>query len=631
MANFIPEDKISEIRNTADIVDIVSEAVLLKKSGRNYIGLCPFHSEKTPSFTVSPEKQIFHCFGCGEGGNVFTFLMKQHGFSFPEALKTLASRYGVDLPIQALSPSQKSRIKERENLLAVNKLALDFFCNALHKSAAGSKAMTYLNKRGMSQDTIAEFKLGFAPKGWDNLTDFFNKKKIGLPLVEKSGLIIARKNTSGFYDRFRDRIIFPIFDLSQQVIGFGGRVMDDSLPKYINSPETLLYNKSRSLYGLQQAKNSCRETETVYIVEGYFDLLTLHQHRILNSVATLGTALTEEHVRSLKGFIGGNGKFILVYDSDDAGVNAAQRSIEIFDKGFVDAQILILDTGYDPDSYIFKFGHEKFVKAAEQALGIIPFLMESAIKKHGASIEAKIRILNDLKQPLASLTDPVARSLYIKELSERIGIAETAVLEKVREISAAKSFTDRQHIYLSNRRKNTTSSNNIRGQTLQPEKENRMERQIITMLLQFPEIIPEIDVQEVLEYFQDTTLQAIGSRILDYGKPADDYSTSAAGSDRKIVDRRVSEIMTFINDKAKERIIAELASRENFWNIKGCVKLANQYIEAGRSRRNDSAIEERIQEAERKGDRELLSKLLLEKQQMAVLKQKQKMSLLYRK
>ena len=238
MANFIPEDKISEIRNTADIVDIVSEAVLLKKSGRNYIGLCPFHSEKTPSFTVSPEKQIFHCFGCGEGGNVFTFLMKQHGYSFPEALKTLASRYGVDLPNQALTPVQKSRIKERENLLAVNKLALGFFCNALHKSEGGRNALTYLNKRAISGDTINEFKLGYAPKGWDNLTDFFNKKNVSLILVEKSGLIIARKNTSGFYDRFRDRIIFPIFDLSQQVIGFGGRVMDDSLPKYINSPES---------------------------------------------------------------------------------------------------------------------------------------------------------------------------------------------------------------------------------------------------------------------------------------------------------------------------------------------------------------------------------------------------------
>ena len=262
MANFIPEDKISEIRNTVDIVNIISEAVLLKKSGRNYIGLCPFHSEKTPSFTVSPEKQIFHCFGCGKGGNVFTFLMNQSGFTFPEAVRTLANQYGVHIPERELSPGQRRSYKQREQLFTINRQALDFFCNALHKSAAGKNALAYLQKRGMTGETIAEYKIGYAPHSWDALLTYFNRKNISRSLVEKNGLIISRKNKNGFYDRFRHRIIFPIFDMNQQVIGFGGRVMDDSLPKYLNSPETPLYNKSRSLYGLHRAKNACRLAES---------------------------------------------------------------------------------------------------------------------------------------------------------------------------------------------------------------------------------------------------------------------------------------------------------------------------------------------------------------------------------
>ncbi|UCH19972.1 MAG: DNA primase [Deltaproteobacteria bacterium] len=632
MANFIPEDKISEIRNAVDIVDIISDSVLLKKSGRNYIGLCPFHSEKTPSFTVSPEKQIFHCFGCGEGGNVFTYLMKQHGFTFPEAAKTLASRYGVEIPTHRLSPQQKRRIGERENLLSINKQALGFFCNALHKSASGRKALGYLKKRGLTKDTINDFKLGYALGGWDKLVNYFNKEKISSILVEKSGLIISRKGKPGFYDRFRDRIIFPIFDSNQQVIGFGGRVMDESLPKYLNSPETALYNKSRSLYGLYHAKNPCREARSVYIVEGYFDLLTLYQNGIQNSVATLGTALTEEHVRSLKGLIGENGKFILVYDSDDAGIKAAQRSIEVFDKSFVDAQILILDAGSDPDSDVFQFGAEKFIKAAaERALGIIPFLIESAINKHDLSIEGKIRILSDLKQPLAALKDSLARSLYIKELAERIGVEEKAVLEKIKEASEARATMVRRPLYLSKGETNDKGSNNISGMTLHQKKEHRMERQIITMLLQFPEIIPEINDRGVLEYFEDLTLKAIGSSIIKYEQTAGSFRHTPVETEAKTARGRVSEIMTFIDDVEKERIVAALSSSEDSWDIEGCVKLINQFIEASRGHHDKNSIEKRIQEAERRGDQELLTQLLSEKQQLAVSKQKQKMSSLYRK
>jgi DNA primase len=633
LANFIPEDKISEIRNTVDIVDIISEAVLLKKSGRNYIGICPFHSEKTPSFTVSPEKQIFHCFGCGEGGNVFTFLMKQSGLTFPEAVKALANRYGIEIPKKSLSPDQRKQIDEREQILSINQQASDFFYRTLHHGTDGKNALAYLTKRGMKKDTITDFKLGYAPQGWDRLFSYFTKKKIPLHIVEKSGLIISKKNKSGYYDRFRNRIVFPIFNLQQQVIGFGGRVMDDALPKYLNSPETLLYHKSRSLYGLHRAKNSCRQTRSVYIVEGYFDLLTLHQHGISNSVATLGTALTEEHVRSLKGFVGETGKFILVYDSDDAGIKAAQRTIEVFEKGFVDAQILTLDADYDPDAYIFQFGPEKFVTAAEQALHVIPFLMESAIKKYGLSVEGKIRILTELKLPLAALKDPVARSLYVKELAERIGIEETAVLEEIRKASAAKTSQDRQSFYLSlsKDRANDVGSLNIANQKFQGETADRMERQIISMMLQFPDIIPEVNGRNILEYFDNDIFKDIANGILKYEQISDNHRSAPSGTFGGKVRGRVSEIMTFIDDKKQERIVAELASSEDTWDLQGCRKLIHQFIDASRGRRRNNSIEKRIQAAERSGDQELLTKLLSEKQQMAIAKQKQKMSILQRK
>jgi DNA primase len=244
LAVFIPEDKISEIKNSVDIVAIISEIILLKKVGRNYVGLCPFHTEKTPSFTVSPEKQIFYCFGCGTGGNVFNFLMNHDGLSFFETAKMLAKRYGIEIPAQTMSSEQKRRISERESLLAANKQAMDFFKHSLLSDAEGKIALEYLKKRGIGEDTITIFNLGFAPAGWDSVINYFSKKNISHELVEKSGLIIKRKSKNGYYDRFRNRIIFPIFDISKQVLGFGGRVMDDSLPKYLNSPETSVYNKS---------------------------------------------------------------------------------------------------------------------------------------------------------------------------------------------------------------------------------------------------------------------------------------------------------------------------------------------------------------------------------------------------
>jgi len=617
LAIYIPDEKISEIKNSADIIDIISEAVILKKTGRNFVGLCPFHSEKTPSFTVSPEKQIFHCFGCGTGGNVFTFLMKFEGFSFPEAARTLAIRYGIEIPEKKLSPQRKREIYEREHIFDANRQAAIFFRENLHRATNGKKALTYLFNRGMSEETINRFGLGYAPADWDRLARYFVSKHIPTVITEKAGLIIPRKHKSGYYDRFRNRIVFPIVDLNKQVIGFGGRVMDDTLPKYLNSPETPVYNKSKSLYGLNRAKNECRALEEMYVVEGYFDVLTMQQYGLYNSVATLGTALTPEHVQIIRGHIGRSGKVILVFDSDDAGIKAAQRSLTIFEKGFVDARILILPSTYDPDSFLLEFGVDRFKDAAVKALAIMPFLIESAVKKHGLSIEGKLRILSELKGSIARIDDTVARSLYAKALAERIDVDENAVMEKIREATLGHRMVpaaiSMKPDALHGPRKETSGDQQYRD-TMSSDAD-KLERKIITMMLQYPKILPEIIERDLLEYFENATLKSIGRIVI---------------TKMENQETPVSDILTTIDDRTQRRIIASMVIGEDAWNRKGCARLISQFMDARRDRKSRGYIEKQIKEAEEKNDQDLLLKLLTEKQKMAVLNEKQKMAMLHR-
>ena len=614
MTIYIPEDKVSEIKNTANIVEVVSEVVLLKKTGKNYVGLCPFHSEKTPSFTVSPEKQIFYCFGCAAGGNVFSFLMKHDGISFPDAAKILAGRYGIDIPTRTMSPEQKRRMSQRENLLAVNRQAMEFFRKQLLEAASGKRAMEYLKKRGINKEIFDNFNLGYAPQGWDNLLSFFIKKNISLDLVEKAGLIVPRKEKSGFYDRFRDRLIFPIFDLNMQAIGFGGRVLDDSIPKYLNSPETPVYNKSRSLYGLHLAKMKCRENERVYIVEGYFDLLALHQHGLQNSVATLGTSLTPEHVQILKGFVGKDGKIILVFDSDDAGIKAVQRSIGIFMRMEVNASIIVLPEGYDPDSYLFEFGYESFLDSDSRARSLMSFLIDSAVKKHGLSIEGKIRIISEMKEPLSSINDNIKRSLYIKELAECINIDESAVLEKIRKLSVRnrdKAIRPTMpNNFLSISQNKTAIPDNVKGEAIQG-KWGRLERQIIAMMLQFPQILYEISERNILDLFENNALKSIGQVLLTHK----DYS-----------EIQVSDIINLIEDKEQRNIVASLAIGEDIWNYEACIGIITRFESI--RKKNEKKLLEEIKAAEKENDLELLSKLLKQRQKMALLTEKKKMALL---
>jgi DNA primase len=610
LSNFIPEEKIEEIKNAADIVEVVSDYVLLKKTGKNYSGLCPFHAEKDASFTVSPAKQIFHCFGCNTGGNVFNFLIRHDGVSFPEAVRLLARRYSIDLPERKMSQAMREQISEREKLLAINRMAMDYYHWNLHHESYGKQAMAYLEKRGMAPSIINGFKLGYARDTWDGLKNYLQHKRVPVNLIEKSGLVIPRKSGTGYYDRFRERIVFPICNLNKQVVGFGGRVLDASLPKYLNSPETPVYSKSKLLYGLHLARNKCRETRTVYIVEGYFDLLALHQYGVENAGATLGTALTTEHIHMIKGFAE---KVILVFDADDAGIKASLRSVGIFIEKGMQARVMLLPKGHDPDSFMRKFGLEAFNETAAAARSVITFIMESAQKKYGLSVDGKMRIIEELKMPLASIQDPGTRDGYIKEVWEHLGVKEYHIREKVDEAvaaiqKAAKSQANRPQGSLQRELRPEQPS---RAKGGKQARGTRLERQILAMMLQYPEILPDIVQDKVLDYFITESLKSIGNLILSM-------------NDEK--DRSVSNLISIVDDDEKRNILASLSIKEEMWNQKGCRKVINQFIQNSPLRYSIS-LTEQIKAAEKDNNQELLLKLLQEKQTIAVSDDRQKQEL----
>ncbi len=373
----IPEDVIQRIRERADIVEVVGSHLSLSKAGQNYKGLCPFHSEKTPSFTVSPSRQMFHCFGCGEGGNVFGFLMKIDGATFPAAVRTLGERYGIEVDPQPASPAARQRTESRERLLILNRQAAEFFHRALVSDPNGQAARLYLEKRGMTPSTIEQFGLGYAPAGWDLTLSALTKAGSKIEDLALAGLVVPREQNSragqtapGYYDRFRGRVMFPIRDLQKRVIGFGGRILDDGQPKYLNSPETPLFSKSRTLYALDVAREGISQSEEMVLVEGYFDAIALHQAGLTNVAATLGTALTSEHIELIRRF---THRIVLVFDPDTAGVRAALRSMDLFLDSGLTVRVVSLPAGEDPDTFVRGQGLDSFkalIQRAPSLLGV---------------------------------------------------------------------------------------------------------------------------------------------------------------------------------------------------------------------------------------------------------------------
>jgi len=418
------DSKIEEIKSRVDIVELTSEYLTLKKTGRNFIGLCPFHQEKTPSFTVNREKQIFYCFGCGEGGNAITFLMKIADKTFPEAIKDLAEKTGVVLPPRFSGKESRQKDSLKEDITNLNLRAAQQFTRNLF-SPAGKVAREYLQNRGISDETIKQFRLGYAPDTWRSLTDHIEGSGLSLKLAEQAGLVIAGKE-GGFYDRFRGRLIFPIENITGEIVAFGGRILEKGEPKYLNSPESPIYIKGKNLYGLNKAKEEIRKKGFALIVEGYFDLISLWNAGIGNVVATLGTALTREHLELLRRY---TPEAVALFDPDEAGKKALDRSLELFLSMRMRARALILPEGCDPDDYVKKYGKDKLDELISHAQPLSDYYIENVLGG-GKTFEDKREMIKTAMEFIGKISDKKEKDLFIKRIAEKTGINEELLIKE---------------------------------------------------------------------------------------------------------------------------------------------------------------------------------------------------------
>ena len=434
----IPQDVIDHIKERTDIAEVVSGYVALSRTGQNLKGLCPFHAEKTPSFTVSPSRQIFHCFGCGVGGNVYTFVMKIEGTSFPETVRELARKAGIEVPVvQGARPAQNS--DNRERLEQLNDVAAAWFRSNLREARTGKEALAYLHERGMTNETIEAFGFGFALDSWDGLLRRLTKEGYTTEDMLSAGLIVPREQAgrnsqeaAGFYDRFRSRIMLPICDLRKKVIGFGGRIFGDGMPKYLNSPDTPLFNKGRTLYLLERAREATSRQDTMIIVEGYFDAIALHQSGITNVVATLGTALTPDHVRTIRRFVT---KVVLLFDPDPAGVRAALRTLDLFVDSGIGVRVVSLPAGDDPDVFVRKHGADSFVQLQQSAPTLLDFAVEHSLQSaESGALEDRIRGVDEILRILQKTANRIEKEECIRRVAERLGISQKRLIERYPEL-----------------------------------------------------------------------------------------------------------------------------------------------------------------------------------------------------
>lgn len=415
----ITQEKIAEIRNRASIVEVVSDYVTLKKAGRNHMGLCPFHAEKSPSFTVSEEKGIYHCFGCHTGGSVFHFLMQYDHLSFPEAVEGVAKRYGITIERSERAGASKE-YGERENLYRVNEQAAANYQKMLFTHSEGRRALEYLKARGVDEATARKYLLGYAPQGGSGLLALMKKENFSLNDALRLGLI-GQRGPQQFHEKFFARVMFPIVNPAGKVVGFGGRVLDQGMPKYLNSIETPLFHKGSTLYGLYQAKEGIRQADRVLVVEGYLDAIALAQFGVAYSVATLGTALTVEHVRALSRY---TKNIIALFDGDDAGLKAAARSFEIFIEAGMFGRAAFLPKGEDPDTFIRAKGKTALEAILDRAVPLADYYFSWLEQRHGKSLEGKSQIAGEISRLMAKVTNPFEVDLLARRAVDMLGIRE---------------------------------------------------------------------------------------------------------------------------------------------------------------------------------------------------------------
>lgn len=553
------DSTLQEIKDRIDIVDLISEYVNLKKAGQNWKGLCPFHTEKTPSFTVSPAKQIFHCFGCGTGGDIFTFLIRYETLTFPEALNILAKKAGVTLKMDKKAGVQTG---EKETLINIHKDALYFFRQHLPKN---TMALSYLHGRGISRDVQEIFSIGYAPKSWNALLNYLTGRGHKPEIIKKAGLAV--QGSKGYYDTFRDRIIFPIYDLRGDVIAFGGRSIDGSEPKYLNSPETLIFNKRKVLYGLDRAKDAVKHDGYALFMEGYTDVITAHMYGFSNAVAPLGTAFTPEHGKLIRRF---TENVILVFDSDQAGMKAAKNAAAILLEAGTNVKILAFPGNDDPDSFLKKNGKDAFSSLIKSPLSIVDFIVKQGGEKH--------LIADEAFEIIAKIPNDILQDEYIIALSERLNVDEQRVRDRFRKI--------KKRGYARQRQKTET----------RPRQRPVNEVYLIKLLLQMPEKIGEIAGRLSVNDFKDEILRGIFKKIGDGETDFNKLIVQSEGEEKSVL----TEISLHEDFEKPEKVLAD------------CLKSLKN------NRRNILVREMqlKIKQAEQKKDLGLLNKLQIEYQNL---------------
>ncbi len=475
MSQGIPEEAVDEIRQRADLVSLVNEYIKLERRGKNMVGLCPFHNEKTPSFSVSPDKQLYHCFGCGASGNAFSLIMQMENLNFPEAARYLADKFGVTIPDRKVQSGVESL---KDKIYRLNDLATRYYAYHLNNSESGKKAYNYLLKRGIKKEAIELFKLGYAPAGWTGFYNFALNKGAPSDLMVKSGLVSPGKE-KGYYDRFRDRVIFPIFNISGKVAGFGGRAMTEgnkSGPKYLNSPETPVFDKGSILYGLNLAREEIRKQKKAVVMEGYTDVITAYQEGIKNCVASLGTALTAEQGKLLRNQAD---TVVTAYDSDAAGQAATWRGLAILQSTGCLVQVTEMPEGSDPDTYIRENGPEVFQKLINRAVPLMEYRLQQLKKSYNLeSDRGRIDFIEGIMPFLLAAVNQVEQDYYLRKAAELLGIEEDALR---RELKKRRNYGTREQ-----RKKDTSKEDEPQNIKIRPE-----EKILLSLMLQSKEIAEE--------------------------------------------------------------------------------------------------------------------------------------------
>ncbi len=565
------DETIEEVRQANDIVDVISQYVHLKRSGRNFFGLCPFHNEKSPSFSVSPDKQIFHCFGCGVGGNVFTFLSKIEGINFVEAVQTLAERTNIQLPT---FENQADRQKEelRAKVYKVNEFTAEYYHENLYKPTA-KIAQDYVKKRKLSNETLKSFRIGFSGK-FDELYQALRKEGFQDLEILESGLV--NKNDNGRYiDRYRNRLMFPICDARGRVIAFGGRVLDDSKPKYINSPENIVFNKGRNLFGLNVAKKGQDTKRRLLIVEGYMDVISLHQRGITNVVAPLGTALTQQQGWLLRKT---SEQIILSFDSDEAGLKAKIRAVDILQNMGCDIRILQMEGAKDPDEYIIKYGNARFQSLVDKALSIIEFKVKLLKKDLDLnSTNDKIKFLNEIAKLISKVDNNIEKEVYIEKISKEYEISKEAIYAEVNKLT----YENKQGEKVLDKAKPVVRHINIQKNEVS-ETVKRRENTVLAILLNGDLNVYKIIKQNISkEDFKDEINKKIAEKlyeelekgnsningILDeLGEEEQNHVTEILADDYEIedVEKAIDDVLrSYEKDKLNNKKISILETLEN--------------------------------------------------------------------